>query len=304
MKKILIMFFILFSVASISVLASYVFIPTDMPIYIRAIKPFLEKNEEVEILSLGKDWGDDSIWEPKFEVLHGNLYYRNNEGKLVSWNIKEHSSEEICDIGSTFWLNGNSVYFTFDNNIKKVDLSTKKEKIVVPNIEGRGSECVAVEKEKIFYHSKNKGDYNLYSYDMTSQKTEKYNLDYVSKDFLEVQSSNVIFGGWGYVLLYRMEDKKLKKIKLTYGYQSQHMAKTKSDMFLSISGHEEGDRLTKKNWGDNGVYRIDFEKMELVKISEDTYDWIFATSDKLYGVKQKLWGLYDTIEEIECQVVK
>ncbi|MBP3702562.1 MAG: hypothetical protein J6I65_02135 [Lachnospiraceae bacterium] len=64
------------------------------------------------------------------------------------------------------------------------------------------------------------------------------------------------------------------------------------------------DLSTKKNWGDNGVYRIDFEKMELVKISEDTYDWIFATSDKLYGVKQKLWGLYDTIEEIECQVVK
>ena len=45
----------------------------------RAIKPFLEKNEEVEILSLGKDWGDDSIWVPKFEVLHGNLYYRNME---------------------------------------------------------------------------------------------------------------------------------------------------------------------------------------------------------------------------------
>ena len=71
------------------------------------------------------------------------------------------------------------------------------------------------------------------------------------------------------------------------------------DVISSMRFGNESDIFGKENVENDGVYRVDFEKMELEKISEETYDWIFANSDKLYGVKQKMWGLYSTIEEVK-----
>lgn len=288
---------IIFIMGLASLIYSFCFDKT--PLWLRATERYFKRNPQEVSLNLGMS-GGRQLCITNFQVYKGNFYYRNLKGNLTVKNLKDGTEKEYFEIPLPFWIENNNVFYLRNDEILRYNMQTKNTETILSKI--WGNKCVEVEDNKIFYFSRD--DYMLHSYDMITDKISNYDIENCYLSYLGVLDSHILLVSDDHIFLYRLEDMKHTEIPLRDSHCYKHMAKIKSDMYFSVSGYDDGDIMTQKNWGDNGVYRIDFEKMELVKISADTYDWIFATSDKLYGVKQKLWGLYDTIEEIECQVVK
>lgn len=266
----------------------------NVPIYLRKIKKYYEGNPNENILNLGKD-GEGGPCITNFQFDKGKFYYLNSDGKLCRFYSKEKRTEKFSKIVNPFWVVDESIFFVASNNIMKYDLQPGTKKIILSDI--LGEYCVDVEDGSIFYFSKS--DYCLHSYNMETEKIKNYNIEYRYMTYFGVLNKNLVLGSKKHMFLYNLETMAYKEIKNENVSCFRYIAKTKNDLFFCVLGHEIGDIMTKKDWGDNGVYRVDFEKMELEKISGETYDWIFANSDKLYGVKQKMWGLYSTIEEVK-----
>ena len=264
---------------------------------IRAIKKFYSNNWENTEIVLGKDGilGGDDL---NFQIHQGKLYYRK-EGDWICRNNKEESI--IQESGRKFWIFDEKLYLFKENCLYKKDYVNKRPKeLILDTISEKGN--IEVDNEWVYYLEK--GTKQLNGYNIQTKETKKFDItSKYTPDFWIIGDNGVMVLA-NKIQLFHLNDTTNKEIKMNTPMNLYHVAKFNDNIYLCITGFTDGNPSNKRNIGNDGVYRIDFEKMELVKISDDTYEWIFATSDKLYGVKQKLWGLYDTIEEIECQAVK
>lgn len=257
------------------------------------VKSVFEKNMEVPTLDLGKE-GKFGLSIANYQVYQGKFYYNNGE-KLVVWDYEKKESKELCQCGNPFWINNDMIYYIVKNNLYRCDLKGKQKTTILSDIIGKL--CFDVVGDDLYYFSKE--DYCLRSYNMVSHEIKKYGVEYGAICSMWIKDNFALLEYDNRIVIYDLQGRKRIEFILRDMHCICYVAKTEKELFFCISGYEEGDIMTKKNWGDNGVYKVNLIQMKIQKISEENYDWIFTNGDRLYGVKDYFGELYCKREEIE-----
>ena len=262
----------------------------------RAIKGFYAKTKEDTEIVLGKTgWAYSSYRNVNFQIFQGKLYYNNREGDWICES--DLGVDVVQEGGKMFWIYNNKLYSVRGNCLYEKNGKDDKE-LLLDNISEWGN--IEVDKEWVYYYvEEDTKRYRLQGYNVRTKEVKQTTIQGSYCSDFWIMENNCIVTVAEDIKLYHLDDGEAKVHSLNTSTNLYHVAKLNDTMYLSITGVTEGDIFGKENVENDGVYRVDFEKMELEKISEETYDWIFANSDKLYGVKQKMWGLYSTIEEVK-----
>lgn len=247
-------------------------------------------------VSLGKvEWSNPYN---NFQTYEGVFYYKDEEN-LMKWNEKKNKAELLFTIGDSFWIWNQEVYYIKEDTIYKRGLNAEVSEEMLDILPVREGGCYDIEGENLYYFSKVNRVLNCYNMRTGEQLT--YDVTY-DNDWRQLwvkgNGMAVVDNSDKSLVLYQLDSGKKTSIKLAEKDAWFFGAKTNKSVYLCVAGNNGPKPADKKNLGEDAVYEIDFDELTVTSKSDESFEWLVATPEKIYGVKKNVLRMFK-LEEIK-----